>query len=279
MRQPCAGARGETRQVYHHNPSTFFIGRRYAAHARAAANAAAWGLIPGFPALASPGFPALASPGAAHRGVGWAAGGGGEARGGRSLLGDVQGMCMSAGTFFQTVGGQHQQAHVRIHSGLCIGSRRPRLPRCGDVLQQRCHCLRGTRQVRGGARNARQISRYQDPHPRWRQPPGRRHELRKPWPGLDDMGKPEEALVHLQKGLEIMLKLLGSEHLSVADSFYNVGNVYSTLGQHERAFEYYQKSLDIKSRVVGAPGVTPSYQNVGSAPPPGEQSCSNRDVL
>ena len=95
----------------------------------------------------------------------------------------------------------------------------------------------------------------------------------------DEKGDFKKALVHYQKGLEIMLKLLGSEHLSVADSFYNVGNVYSTLGQHERAFEYYQKSLDIKSRVVGAPGVTPSYQNVGSAPPPGEQSCSNRDVL
>jgi hypothetical protein len=36
-------------------------------------------------------------------------GGGGEARGGRSLLGDVHGMCMSAGTFFQTVGGQYSQ--------------------------------------------------------------------------------------------------------------------------------------------------------------------------
>ena len=37
-------------------------------------------------------------------------GGGGEARGGWSLLGDVHGMCMSAGTFFQTVGGQYSQA-------------------------------------------------------------------------------------------------------------------------------------------------------------------------
>ena len=85
----------------HLKPSTFFIGRRYAALARAAsANAAAWGLIPG--------LPALASPGAAHRGR--AAGGGGEARGGRSLLGDVQEMCMSAGTFCETVAGQYQQA-------------------------------------------------------------------------------------------------------------------------------------------------------------------------
>ena len=52
------------------------------------------------------------SPGAAHRGlgVGRAAGCGGEARDGRSLLGDLRGMCMSAGNFFATVGGQYQQA-------------------------------------------------------------------------------------------------------------------------------------------------------------------------
>ena len=39
-----------------------------------------------------------------------AAGGGGEARGGRSLLDDVRGMCMSAGLFFQNVRGLYQQA-------------------------------------------------------------------------------------------------------------------------------------------------------------------------
>ena len=48
----------------------------------------------------------LASPGAAHRGVGRAAGGGGDARGGRSLLDDVLGVCMWAGRFFEIVGEQ-----------------------------------------------------------------------------------------------------------------------------------------------------------------------------
>ncbi len=33
---------------------------------------------------------------------------------------------------------------------------------------------------------------------------------------LDDLGKHEQALVHMQKGLEIKLKLLGSEHPVVA---------------------------------------------------------------
>ena len=86
----------------HQKPSTFFIGHRYAAHARAAAaNIAAWGLIPGLPALAA---------GAAHRRVRRAAGGGGEAHGKRSLLGDVREMCMAAGIFFLEVAGQHQLA-------------------------------------------------------------------------------------------------------------------------------------------------------------------------
>jgi hypothetical protein len=71
----------------HQKPDTFFIGRWYAA---AAANAAAKGLIPGFPA--SPGSRSVcgwwrpASPGAAHWGVCRSAGGGGETRAGRSLL-------------------------------------------------------------------------------------------------------------------------------------------------------------------------------------------------
>ncbi len=41
-------------------------------------------------------------------------GGGGEARGERSLLGDVHGMCMSAGTFFQTVGGNGNPQFVGL---------------------------------------------------------------------------------------------------------------------------------------------------------------------
>jgi len=71
----------------HQKPAPFLIGRRYAAHARAAAaNTAAWGLIPG---LSSSQFPALALPSAAHWGVVRGVGGGGETRGGQSLLGDV----------------------------------------------------------------------------------------------------------------------------------------------------------------------------------------------
>ena len=63
-------------------------------------------------------------------------------------------------------------------------------PRCGNVLQQRCHYLRGTRQVRGDAVNARQISRYQDPHTRWRQPPPRGGLIPKSGWFVPESGKP-----------------------------------------------------------------------------------------
>jgi hypothetical protein len=37
-------------------------------------------------------------------------------------------------------------------------------PSLGYVLQQHGQYLRGTRQLRGGARTAREIARHQDPH-------------------------------------------------------------------------------------------------------------------
>jgi tetratricopeptide (TPR) repeat protein len=43
---------------------------------------------------------------------------------------------------------------------------------------------------------------------------------------LADMGKPEEALVHLQRGVEIKLKLLGSEDPLVPASYQNLAGVY-----------------------------------------------------
>jgi len=39
---------------------------------------------------------------------------------------------------------------------------------------------------------------------------------------LRSIGKYEEALAQMQKGLEIQLKLLGSEHLLVADSLQKI---------------------------------------------------------
>ena len=76
---------------------------------------------------------------------------------------------------------------------------------------------------------------------------------------LANMGKPEEALVHMQNGLEIKLKLLGSEHPSidcssdccvcVATSYRSLGSCYFDQGQLERALEYFQKDLEIFIKV------------------------------
>ena len=47
-------------------------------------------------------------------------------------------------------------------------------------------------------------------------------------------------------------------------SYHNIGAVYDSQGKYEEALEYYQKSLDIKIRVVGGdhPDVATSYQNL-----------------
>jgi tetratricopeptide (TPR) repeat protein len=81
---------------------------------------------------------------------------------------------------------------------------------------------------------------------------------------LDDMVKPEEARVHLQKGLEIQLKDLGSEHLEAA-SYTGLGNVFKSQGKYEEALEMHTKSLDIKTRILGGDShldVATSYNNV-----------------
>ena len=62
---------------------------------------------------------------------------------------------------------------------------------------------------------------------------------------LHDMGKPEEALVHLQKGLEIMLKLLGSEHPDEEVSQGNIGLVPRGMGKYEEALVHGEKGLEV----------------------------------
>ena len=77
-------------------------------------------------------------------------------------------------------------------------------------------------------------------------------------------GDLENALVHHQKGLEIKLKLLGSDHPDVATSLMNVGNVLEAMGKYEEALVQHQKSLDIKIRVFGGdhPSVADSKYNL-----------------
>ena len=69
---------------------------------------------------------------------------------------------------------------------------------------------------------------------------------------------------YYQKALEIDIKVSGQDHLDVAASYNNIGNVYDRQGKYEEALEYYQKDLDITARLVGDhPSVADSKENIG----------------
>jgi len=226
-------------------PSTFFIGRRYAAHARAAAaNIAAWGLIPG--------LPALASPGAAHRGVGRAVGGGGEARGGRSLLGDVHGMCMSAGTFFQTVGGQYSQA-LGMHeiALVCVlaleGHDSPDVAASfisiGVVYAQKGDLEDALIQFQKALEIRTRV--FGSDHP---DVASSFINIGAVYAGKGDL---ENALVQYQKALEIRTRVFGSDHPSVADSKYNLALLHKKRKETDIARQLFLECEQIYTIVYG----------------------------
>ena len=68
---------------------------------------------------------------------------------------------------------------------------------------------------------------------------------------LDEQGKPEEALVMHQKSLEIKLKVLGPEHLSVAATYNNIGEVYRCQAKYSEALKMYNKDLEISVKLLG----------------------------
>ena len=231
----------------HQKPATFFIGRRYAAHARAAAaNAAAWGLIPG--------FPALASPGAAHRGVGRGAGGGGEAHAERSLLDDVREMCMSAGVFFQTVavGGQAQQAlsmfeFTLVCSVALEGHDSPNVAtsfnNIGAVYAGKGDLENALVQYHKALEIETRV--FGSEHP----------DVATSFDNIGVVywkkGDLENALVQYQKALEIRTRVFGSDHPDVATSYQNLAAVYQRQGNHVQTKEMVTKAYHIFLRMLG----------------------------
>ena len=239
-------------KFHHHNPSTFFIGRRYVAHARAAAaNSAAWGLIP-------------------------VPGGGGEARGGRSLLGDVRVMCMSAGNIFQNMGGQYQQAlgmyeftlactmalegHDSIEVAMTYNNVAVLYEAQGkyeEALEMHRKSLDIKTRILGGDN-------------------GDSHAfiafIADSWNNIGEvlghMGKYDEALEMLAKSLETRTRIHGVDsHLDVAASYNNVAIIYRKQGKYEEALEMYRKSLDIRTRILGGdshPSVADSFNNMAT---------------
>ena len=242
--------------------ATFVIGRRYAAHARtAAANAASWGLIPPLK------FPSLASPGAAHWGVGRAAGGGGEVRGERILLGDVGRMCMSAGLFFDTVGGQYQQALDMCEFALvcALALEGNDSPSVADSFNNMANVYNDQGKYEEALEMhaeslAIRTRIYGDNHPL----------VADSWNNIGEVlrhtGKYEEALEMHAKSLELRTRIYGGDsHPLVADSFNNLGVVYERKGDLENALVHHQKGLEIKLKLLGSehPLVATSFYNLG----------------
>jgi len=64
-------------------------------------------------------------------------------------------------------------------------------------------------------------------------------------------GHSENVLLQLLKSLEIQIREIGHEDLTVAASYASIGSVYQEQGKLEQALEYYRKDLEIKIQVLG----------------------------
>jgi tetratricopeptide (TPR) repeat protein len=278
----------------HLKPSTFFIGRRYAAHARAAAaNAATWGLIPGFRLWR-------------HQG----AGGGGEARGGRRLLRDMQGMCMSAGLFLQTVG-QFQQAWGMYEFTLVctlaledhdspnvaasydnMGAVLEKTGKYEEALELHRKSFEIKTRIHGGDSNLNVAATYNNVANIYQAQGKYEKALEMYTKSLDIMtrilggdshllvaqtqenmaniyyrqGHYDLALEIYKSVLETKIRVCSQDSLDVAASYNGLGLVYNRLGQYERALEYYQKDLDITIKISGqrCPSVADSFHNMAN---------------
>ena len=76
----------------------------------------------------------------------------------------------------------------------------------------------------------------------------------------------EKAKEYHEWALKIRKEQLGSNHVDVARSYNNLGNVYSDKGDLEKAKEYHEWALEIKKEQLGANhvDVAASYNNLGT---------------
>lgn len=80
------------------------------------------------------------------------------------------------------------------------------------------------------------------------------------------MARYSEAIGAHNKALAIRLRLLGSNHPQVAQSYGNLGYVYDKQGRYDEALLYFRKSLEINQKLVikdGGVGVANDYNNIG----------------
>jgi len=216
----------------HNKPATYFIGRRYAAHARAVATQAGeWGLL-----------------GKGSR----APSGGGQGEGRASLLGDVGLMCRQAGRFFLMVNGQYRHAlgvqEVAMDCALALGG--PENPmvahinvdmglvheRLGDYGRALFHHSKAQEVF---------VTTFGD-------------DCLDTAATFNNMavvyekqGKYEKALFHYGKAQEVFVAIHGYEHLDVAKTHGNIGNVHESLGDYEKALFHHGKALEVFVAVYG----------------------------
>ena len=59
------------------------------------------------------------------------------------------------------------------------------------------------------------------------------------------------AMCYYQKALDIQERVLGFSHLDTAESYNNIGVLYSNLGKFDKSFEYLTKALIVREKLLG----------------------------
>ena len=74
-------------------------------------------------------------------------------------------------------------------------------------------------------------------------------------------GKYTEALLMHHEVLKIRLNTFGPDHMKVADTYFNIGDVYNKQGKYPEALEMHQKCLNIEEKIRGPehPDVADTY--------------------
>ncbi len=78
-------------------------------------------------------------------------------------------------------------------------------------------------------------------------------------------GRLDDAGVEVERGVELLVELLGPEHPTVAMALINLGNIHYDLGQYSAAAEYHRRAYTVVRESVGAehPLVAASLGNLG----------------
>ncbi|CAF1511530.1 unnamed protein product, partial [Adineta steineri] len=82
-----------------------------------------------------------------------------------------------------------------------------------------------------------------------------------------NQGDYEKAIWYYEKALEILRKILPSNHPDLITSYINIGLVYDNMGEYSKALSYYEQGLEIWKRTLPSnhPYLATLYSNIGNA--------------